>query len=161
MLGQVADSLSSSGIPKSVEQIEERIRDQRFSPFVPVPIAGDVPETLKIWIDEHADELPSIAAERVAVRSYPYGSLAAHVIGYTGKVTKAELDEVDDALKKAKPYSLNDEIGKYGHREVVRGRAPRQARAAPARGRRRGQPRPRSSTRTRRSRATTSSSTST
>ena len=114
VLGQLADSLSSSGIPKSVDQLEERIRDQRFSPFVPVPIAGDVPETLKIWIDEHADELPSIAAERVAVRSYPYGSLAAHVIGYTGKVTKAELDSVDDALKQAKPYSLNDEIGKYG-----------------------------------------------
>ena len=87
---------------------------------MPVPVAGDVPEDLKIWIDEHADELPSVAAERVAVRRYPYGRLAAHVLGYTGKVTKEELDAVKAALKQAKPYTLNDEIGKYGVEKTTR-----------------------------------------
>jgi penicillin-binding protein 2 len=118
VLTRVAAALARSGIPRTVDQLEERIADQRFSPYVPVPIAADVPEDLKIWIDEHADELPSVAAERVAVRRYPYGRLAAHVVGYTGKVTKAELDAVSPALKKAKPYTLNDEIGKYGVEKV-------------------------------------------
>jgi penicillin-binding protein 2 len=115
VLGQLADALSHSGVPKTVDQLEERVADQRFSPFVPVPIANDVPETLKIWVDEHGDELPSVAADFVAVRSYPYGRLAAHVIGYTGKVTQGELDSPEArALEASKPYTLNDEIGKYG-----------------------------------------------
>src|SRR3546814_13198276 len=61
--------------------------------------------------DEHAEALPSVSAERVAVREYPYGRLAAHVIGYTGKITKEEHDAKGDAEK---PYTLNDEIGKTG-----------------------------------------------
>ena len=125
ILGKLADALSSTSNPQTVAQLEERIADQRFSPYVPVPVAGDVPETLKIWIDEHQDDLPSVAADRVAVRDYPYGRLAAHVVGYTGKVTKAELDAVPDALEKAKHYNLNDEIGKYGvekqYEEYLRG----------------------------------------
>jgi penicillin-binding protein 2 len=114
VLTKVAGALAASGIPRTLAQLEERIKDQRFSPYVPVPIATDVPEDLKIWIDEHQSELPSVAADRVAVRRYPFGQLAGHVIGYTGKVTKGELDAVPAALKAHKPYTLNDEIGKYG-----------------------------------------------
>jgi penicillin-binding protein 2 len=115
VLTKVAGALAASGIPRTVPQLRERIADQRFSPYVPVPIAADVPEDLKIWIDEHHSELPSVDADRVAVRRYPYGQLAAHVIGYTGKITKGELDATGkDAYTKDKPYTLNDEIGKYG-----------------------------------------------
>jgi penicillin-binding protein 2 len=118
VLATLADALSRAQIPTTVEQLEERIEDQRFSPFVPVPVAGDVPESLKIWIDEHPEDLPAVAAERVAVRDYPYGHLAAHVIGYTGKISKQELDAVPDELQEAKEYSLNDSIGKYGVERV-------------------------------------------
>ena len=93
-------------------ELEERVADQRYSPYVPIPVAGDVPEDLKIWIDERHAELPSVAAERVAVRRYPYGPLAAHVLGYTGKVTKEELEAVP--ADTPKPYTLNDAIGKAG-----------------------------------------------
>ncbi|MDP1819758.1 MAG: penicillin-binding protein 2 [Acidimicrobiales bacterium] len=114
VLSQVADGMARSGIPSTVEVLEERIADDRFSPYVPVPVAGDVPEDLKIWIDEHADELPSVAANRVAVRHYPYGQLAGHVVGYTGKISKEEVDSVTRELAETKPYTLNDEIGKSG-----------------------------------------------
>ena len=116
VLTKVAGALAGAGIPMTVDKLETRIKDQRFSPYVPVPIASDVPEDLKIWIDEHQAELPSVEANRVAVRRYPYGQLAAHVVGYTGKVTKEELDSHDasKAVTKTKPYTLNDEIGKYG-----------------------------------------------
>jgi penicillin-binding protein 2 len=126
VLGKVADALASTSNPQTVAQIEERIDDKRFSPYVPVPIASDVPEQLKIWIDEHTSELPSVAAERVAVRSYPYGRLAAHLVGYTGKVSKKELDAVPSELQAAKEYTLNDDIGKYGvekeYEEYLRGK---------------------------------------
>jgi penicillin-binding protein 2 len=115
VLARLADGLARSGIPTTVEQLEARVADQRYSPYVPVPVAGDVPEELKIWIDEHGDDLPSVAAERVAVRRYPYGRLAAHVLGYAGKITK---DEFDAKAGSAKPYTLNDEIGKSGIERV-------------------------------------------
>jgi penicillin-binding protein 2 len=57
---------------------------------------------------ERADEFPSVVAKRVAVRAYPHGSLAAHVIGYVGEVTKEEIDADPGA------YSLGDQIGKAG-----------------------------------------------
>jgi penicillin-binding protein 2 len=82
---------------------------------VPVPVADNVPEDLKIWIDEHSADLPGVAAERVAVRNYPYGQLAAHVLGYTGQIID---DEFEEKTGSAKPYTLNDEIGKYGVEKV-------------------------------------------
>ena len=80
-----------------------------------MPVAGDVPEDLKIWIDEHAEELPGVAAERVAVRRYPYGQLAAHVLGYTGQIID---EEFEAKAGSPKPYTLNDEIGKYGVEKI-------------------------------------------
>ncbi len=115
VLSAVADALARTSNPKTVEQLEEDLANQRYSPYVPVPVADDVPEELKIWIDEHGAELPGVAAERVAVRNYPYGQLAAHVLGYTGQIVDAEFEEKAGS---AKPYTLNDQIGKYGVEKV-------------------------------------------
>jgi penicillin-binding protein 2 len=115
VLAAVADGLARSGSPKTVEQVEADLANPRYSPYVPVPVAGNVPEDLKIWIDEHGAELPGVSAERVAVRQYPYGQLAAHVIGYTGQIIDEEFEALADSPK---PYTLNDEIGKYGVEKV-------------------------------------------
>jgi penicillin-binding protein 2 len=111
VLTAVADGLARSGKPKTVEQLEADLANPRYSPYVPVPVAGDVPEELKIWIDERGTELPGVSAERVAVRRYPYGRLAAHVLGYTGPINE---DEFETKVDSPKTYTLNDEIGKYG-----------------------------------------------
>jgi penicillin-binding protein 2 len=115
VLTEVAGALARSGIPKTVEQLEDDLANQRYSPYVPVPVAGDVPEELKIWIDERSADLPGVAAERVAVRRYPYGQLAAHVLGYTGQIIDEEFEE---KVESPKPYTLNDEIGKYGVEKI-------------------------------------------
>ena len=47
--------------------------------------------------------------EAEAVRNYPRGDLAAHVLGYTGELDDEELE----ALKE-KEYRLGDVIGKMG-----------------------------------------------
>ncbi len=124
ILTAIADGLARSGTPKTVEQLEEDIANPRYSPYVPVPVASNVPEELKIWIDEHGEELPGVSAERVAVRHYPYGKLAAHVLGYTGPIIDEEFEAKADSPK---PYTLNDQIGKYGVEQVyeddLRGRS--------------------------------------
>jgi penicillin-binding protein 2 len=104
--------LNQVGHEIGVEEIRARIFDERFSRYAPVPIAEDVPEDLKIYLEEHPEDFPSVEVERTAVRSYPYGPLASNVIGYVGKINGAELDEVRGEADK--PYALNDDIGKAG-----------------------------------------------
>ena len=115
VLAAVADGLARSGRPKTVEQLEADLANQRYSPYVPVPVAGDVPEDLKIWIDENGADLPGVTAERVAVRRYPYNQLAAHVLGYTGQIID---EEFEAKVESPKTYTLNDKIGKYGVEQV-------------------------------------------
>ena len=111
VLASLAEALSRASKAKTVADIETDLANQRYSPYVPVPVASDVPEDLKIWLDERAAEFPGVSAVRVAVRHYPYGSLGAHVLGYTGQINDTEFEGVADSDK---PYTLNDEIGKSG-----------------------------------------------
>src|SRR3546814_2328357 len=61
VLTQLAVALSRHSINTTVEDLEARIADQRFSPYVPVPVAGRVPEALKIWrSEEPTSELQSL-----------------------------------------------------------------------------------------------------
>jgi penicillin-binding protein 2 len=115
VLTELAEGLARVSKPKTIEDLEADLANRRYSPYVPVPVAGDVPEELKIWIDEHAEGLPGVAAERVAVRRYPYGQLAAHVLGYTGQIID---DEFEAKAGSPKPYTLNDKIGKYGVEKI-------------------------------------------
>ena len=80
--------------PKEVtpEQLEKRLADARFSHFKPVPVATEVSEDLEIFLTEHADDFPAVAAERITIRSYEYGQLLAHVLGYVGAINEDELD---------------------------------------------------------------------
>jgi penicillin-binding protein 2 len=112
VIDRLALELTAAGHPVLPETILENLADLRFNRYAPVPVAVDVPEELKIYLDEHADEFPSVVVERTALRAYPYGPLAAHVLGYVGKIDPAELAAHADET--AKPYTLNDEIGKSG-----------------------------------------------
>jgi len=113
LLARLSVELTNAGHALTPEQIAERIDDARYSRYAPVPIAQDVPEELKIFFEEHTDTFPSVVAERTAVREYPYGRLAAHVLGYVGQIDEEELTYVE-AAEDDKPYSLNDAIGKTG-----------------------------------------------
>src|SRR3954462_4678936 len=77
--------------PVTVAQLEKRLADPRFSHFKPVPVATEVSEDLEIYLTEHADESPTVAAQRITIRSYPYGQLLAHVLGYVGAINADEL----------------------------------------------------------------------
>ena len=49
------------------------------------------------------------------MRRYPYGQLAAHVLGYTGQIID---EEFEAKAGSPKPYTLNDKIGKYGVEKI-------------------------------------------
>ena len=114
LLQKLTFELTAAGHPITPEEITKRLGDKRYSRYAPVPLATDVPEEIKIYFDEHAAEYPSVVVERTAVRQYPYGTLAAHTLGYVGQIDDAELSYVRAAPDIPKPYALNDHIGKAG-----------------------------------------------
>lgn len=74
-----------------------------------VLIKSDVGEEYVTYIDEHQREFPGVIAATQPVREYPYGSMAAHVIGYLGEISPEMLKE-----NKKKGYQAGDEIGLSG-----------------------------------------------
>jgi penicillin-binding protein 2 len=111
MLERLAAELTRYGSPATVEQLLDRVNDVRYSRYAPVPVAEDVTEELKIYVEEHEEVFPSVAVERVAVRRYPFGTRAAHVIGYVGEINDVELA---DRANKPKTYIRGNQIGKTG-----------------------------------------------
>lgn len=66
------------------------------SPYQPVPVASyasDKPDEVRrvLRIEEHAEDFPGVKAQYEAVREYPGGSLAAHVLGYLGPLSQQDL----------------------------------------------------------------------
>jgi len=112
VLWRLSVDLTAAGNPTNADIIRVRLADDRFSRYAPVPVAVDVPEDLKIYLEEHAADYPGVVVERTALRAYPYGPLAVHILGYVGKINDDELALVE--AETAKPYTLNDEIGKSG-----------------------------------------------
>lgn len=99
--------------PLTVEFVEARLADERFSRFRPVPVAEDITVDQEIYFREQAERFPAVVVERQSVRQYNYGSLAAHVMGYVGGLTEEQYDDLT-RTKGPKPYEKSDDIGKAG-----------------------------------------------
>lgn len=97
--------------PVTPDDITNRLNNKRYSHFKPVPIATDVSPNLWVYLAEHAAEFSSVSVEREEVRDYKYGTLLAHVIGYTGAITGEELHRLQNIKQ---PYANDDLVGKAG-----------------------------------------------
>ena len=87
------------------------------SPYQPIPVAKDVPTALALRIMEQRIDFPGVKAELEAVRQYPvpYGVNAAHVLGYLGPVTDAELKASRENLESgATELRRTDLVGRAG-----------------------------------------------
>lgn len=79
------------GLPANV--VAQRIADSSAGAQSLRVVADDVRLRDVAFIAEHADAFPGITVEERSEREYPYGALAAHVLGYTGSPTKNQLEE--------------------------------------------------------------------
>src|SRR5947209_8843056 len=96
-----------------VSDIQKHLDDKRYSPFKPIPVATDVPKETIIYIREHQADYPGVGGVQLTERFYPYGSLAAHLLGWVGEINGSEL-----AANKKKGYKEGDSIGKSGIEKV-------------------------------------------
>ena len=122
VLKNLAVAISRSGQPTKVSTISAEIADPRYGPFDRIPIAVDVNSKLMVYLGERPDQFPGVRVEQRTIRSYPYGSLAAHLLGYVGPVTRAEQEQananLDPDAEDAKTYQLNSQIGKTGIEQI-------------------------------------------
>ncbi len=119
---KLAREVSAAGYLIKAADVEAAITDQKYGLFDEVPIATDVPERFSILIGEREDEFPGVGVRKTTVRFYPYGNLAAHLLGYVGPVFAEDLDLLEGHPKL---YRATDEIGRSGVErgleEVLRG----------------------------------------
>lgn len=98
---------------KKIMTIRYEIIKNGYSVTKPIIIAKDISIQSVNEFEERNSSFASIHISTQAVRTYPKGSLASHIIGYIGRIDKKEY-----TIKKDKGYDLNDYIGKMGVESV-------------------------------------------
>ncbi|MBW2540516.1 MAG: penicillin-binding protein 2 [Deltaproteobacteria bacterium] len=104
-------------------ELSERVGNPRGRRrFQPVRIAVDLPHDSRTRVESHLYALPGVFTDVTPRRYYVGGSLAAHVLGYTGEIQTAQLEKRAFA-----DYRSGDVIGQAGvesrFESVLRGRA--------------------------------------
>lgn len=104
----VADLASLLGM--TAEEVWEEIETSRVSPLRPRPVATDVPEDIVLYLWENGStRYPGVYAELVPLRAYPQRQTAAHVLGYLGEISEADLE-----AELFEDYRSGDVIGAAG-----------------------------------------------
>jgi penicillin-binding protein 2 len=91
----------------SPDEIIRTITDRDRPPFQPVAIKRDVSWEELSFIKTHRLDLPGVEVQIEPIRTYPYDTLAAHVLGYVGEINREELQE-------RRGYQMGDWVGKCG-----------------------------------------------
>lgn len=101
------------GMPAAA--VRRKIQDQSEGAQSDRTVASDVSRRVVAYIGEHPYLFEGITVQERSARSYPYGRLAAHVVGYTGTVTREQLEQSaknDD--EGAIVYETGDTVGQAG-----------------------------------------------
>jgi penicillin-binding protein 2 len=94
----------------SLRHVRRLIHEElKASPGAPVTLRRDVGNYLVYYLQENMERFPGLEVQRVFVRDYPHGSLAAHLLGYVGEVSEEQLKE-----KRYRGLEPGDQIGQEG-----------------------------------------------
>jgi penicillin-binding protein 2 len=83
--------------------VTKEIKRNRGDPLTPVTVKESVNEGEVHYLLEHQTEFPGMSITNTYVREYPFGDLAAHILGYVGQTDEPK-----------KGYELGDKIGQTG-----------------------------------------------
>jgi penicillin-binding protein 2 len=95
------------------EEIQKRVEREGFNSPSLIRIARGISPAQITALAEYSNQLEGVEVDIEAVRNYPNGDLAAHVLGYTG-----EMNDEEFAQRKAEGYRLGDIIGQMGVEEA-------------------------------------------
>lgn len=94
---------------KKIIAMRYEISSNGYSNYRAVTLAKNISYQSVLEIEEKNAELSGVYITKQPMRKYLTGSTAAHIIGYTGKISSTEYE-----TRKELGYSLNDVIGKSG-----------------------------------------------
>jgi penicillin-binding protein 2 len=98
--------LTHSTLPRVRKTMHKELK---LAPAAPVTLRRDVGHDLVYYLQENQARFPGVEVERVFVRDYPDGTLAAHILGTVGEVTEEQLKE-----RRFRGLQPGDEIGQGG-----------------------------------------------
>jgi penicillin-binding protein 2 len=128
----------AAGMP--LARIRQEMKKQRKElPSSPVILKRQISYPLVYYLQENQESFPGVSVQKVFVRNYPHGSLAAQVFGYVGQVTAEQLKE-----PRYQDLEPGDSVGQtgveYQYDSLLRGRPGTTKVNVDARGRPRGSP---------------------
>ena len=89
--------------------VRARAQDVKQEALAPRIIAVDAPAKAVAYISEHPTEFPGVDIRAQAIRQYPKGTLAAHVLGYAGEASQNDMNS-----QSSNRYQYGDIVGKAG-----------------------------------------------
>jgi penicillin-binding protein 2 len=95
------------GVP--FREIAAEIRKHKGDPLTPVTVKDSIPKATVAYLWEHKTEFPGVDITRTFLRQYPYGSLAAHILGYVAEISKQQLKP-----RRKAGYRAGDLFGQAG-----------------------------------------------
>ncbi|HUC06779.1 MAG TPA: penicillin-binding protein 2 [Solirubrobacterales bacterium] len=104
-LSRLAD-LTHSTLKRLRRTMHEELK---LAPAAPVTLRRDVGHYLVFYLQENQERFPGVEVQRVFVRAYPDGTLAAHILGNVGEISEEELKD-----PRYKGLLAGDEIGQDG-----------------------------------------------
>ncbi len=93
----------------NVEEIRERVSSVKEAALRPRVVMIDASKEIVAYLAEHEAEFPGVEVQVIPLREYPNGQVAAHILGYTGEISEAQIAEPD-----FEGYVLGDTVGKTG-----------------------------------------------
>ncbi len=73
--------------------IEQVVRRYRAAPYQPAAVFTNLPFEAIARLEEHRVSLPGLVIQTEPRRFYPNGRATAHVVGYVGEVSEADLEQ--------------------------------------------------------------------
>lgn len=93
---------------RKIMAVRYEISRNGYSNIKSVVIADNISNLSANQIKEQSNSFPGATVTTGAIVTYPYGSLASHILGYVGAISAEEYNENKDT------YDINDIIGKTG-----------------------------------------------
>ncbi len=92
------------------------ISQNSYQRYVQTTVAQNVSDETVAVIKENSESLQGIDVVEDSIRKYVDSIYFSHIIGYTGKISQTEYDELS---KENDSYTLNDVVGKSGIEQVM------------------------------------------
>ena len=106
--------------PDEAVELWDRIQSERHDPTRdrerPLPVREDIPRDAQAVLEETSLDLPGVRLEHTIRRDYPFGAVAAQVLGYMNEVTAEELRS-----KHQEEYRAGDLVGRIGIERQLEG----------------------------------------